>query len=62
MVFYTKKGEEKMKSIKWMLLGNAILMTVILIHLFLEQPFITDFIGLVGLFFIYMGFYPENKE
>lgn len=58
----TKWGYDKMQSIKWILLGNAILMTVILIHLFLERPLLTDFIGLVGLFFVFRGFYPENKD
>ena len=46
-----------MDSIKNMLLGIAILLVTIIVHLFLNDGYITDFIAIVGVFLVIVGYY-----
>lgn len=52
-----------MKEIKKMLLGNAIMLAVIIFHLFyINTALWTDFIGIIGLILVIKGYCAEYKE
>ena len=46
-----------MKGIKFMLLGLAIMLITIILHLFIEIGFFTDLIALAGLLYVLIGFF-----
>lgn len=45
-----------MKSIKKMLLGISFLLIVIIIHLFIQEALISDFISIIGMIVIIQGY------
>ncbi|MCI6668633.1 hypothetical protein [Romboutsia timonensis] len=49
-----------MDSIKKMLLGIAILLLTIIIHLFLNEGYITDFISIIGVILVIVGYYSKD--
>ena len=52
---------KEFNDVKIMLLGIAIILFTIVIHLFLESGLITDFIAIIGLFVVFVG-YKEFKD
>lgn len=50
------------KDIKDMLLGISIILVLIIIHLFIVDPLITDFIGVIGIIFILYGYLSKNTS
>ena len=52
---------QEIKDLKIMLLGIAVILFVIVLHLFLQNGLITDLFALVGLFFVFLG-YREMKD
>lgn len=51
-----------MKGIKFMLLGLAIMLITIILHLFIETGFFTDLIALVGLLYVLISFCFLNRS
>ncbi|MEG1989060.1 MAG: hypothetical protein RR035_07710 [Oscillibacter sp.] len=51
-----------MFTIKTMLLGITIILLTILIHLFIEDGLITDFIAVFGLLFVLVGYFLNDKK
>ena len=49
-----------MKSIKNILIGIAIILLTILIHLFLNDGYITDFIAVIGVILVIGGYYSKD--
>ena len=49
-----------MDSIKKMLLGIAILLLTIIIHLLLNEGYITDFISIIGVILVIVGYYSKD--
>lgn len=54
------KAGEFVDSIKNMLLGIAILLVTIIVHLFLNDGYITDFIAIVGVILVIVGYYSKD--
>ena len=52
----------KDKSIKKMLLGIAIMLITIIIHLFYQDGLWTDFIAIIGFIIIVKEYYSNNKQ
>lgn len=50
-----------MESIKIMLVGIAILLVVIIFHLFITAPLITDFLAILGILFVISGYRFKEK-
>lgn len=51
-----------MNQIKDMLLGIAIILVTILVHLFIEQGLLTDFIAIIGIMFVLDGYFWKNNS
>ena len=51
-----------MKEIKNMLLGIAIMLAAIALHLFLADKLITDFIAMIGLCVVILGYYSKADQ
>lgn len=51
-----------MNQIKDMLLGIAIILVTILVHLFIEGGLMTDFIAIIGIMFVLDGYFSKNKS
>lgn len=51
-----------MNEIKEMLLGIAIILVTILIHLFLEVKLLTDFIAIIGFILVLEGYFSGNNK
>jgi len=51
------KVKLKMQRIKYMLFGVAILFITIIIHQMIEVPLATDFIAIVGLILVCIGYF-----
>lgn len=49
-----------MKSIKNMLLGIAIILIIIIIHLFINNGLITDFLAIIGVILIVKGYFSKD--
>ena len=49
-----------MKEIKKMLLGIAIMLAVIVFHLFMEEGFLPDLIAIIGLILVVSGFISKD--
>ena len=54
------KAGEFVDSIKNMLLGIAILLVTIIVHLSFCQWYITDFIAIVGVILVIVGYYSKD--
>jgi len=50
----------KMEEIKNMLFGIAILLITIIIHQMVEAPLATDFIAIVGLILVCIGYFSKK--
>ena len=50
-----------MNQIKNMLLGIAIILVTILIHLFIEANLITDFIAIIGIILVLYGYFSADN-
>lgn len=50
-----------MKSVKIMLLGIAIILLTISIHLFLQDSLATDLLAIFGFIFIIVGYISNDK-
>ena len=50
-----------MESIKNMLIGLAIILITILVHISIENLFITDFIAVIGLIFVFYGYFSKDN-
>lgn len=55
-------GDEKMKSIKWMLFGMTLLLVTFLIRCMLEDVLYTDFIGIFGVIIVLYGMCKNEKQ
>ena len=55
-------GDEKMKSIKWMLFGMTLLLVTFLIRCMLEDVLYTDFIGIFGAIIVIYGMCKNEKQ
>ena len=55
-----KRGKRLMESIKNILIGIAIILLTILIHLFLNDGYVTDFIGVIGVILVIVGYYSKD--
>ena len=51
-----------MKEIKNMLLGIAIMLAAIALHLFLTDKLITDFIAVAGLCVVILGYFSKANK
>lgn len=51
-----------MNQVKNMLLGMAIILVPILIHLHLEAGLITDFIAIIGIILVLHGYFSGNNN
>lgn len=50
-----------MKEIKTMLLGIAIMLATIVIHLFIADQLFTDFIAILGICIVILGYYSLSE-
>ncbi|WP_312104166.1 hypothetical protein [Lachnoclostridium sp.] len=50
-----------MKAIKNMLLGIAIILAVIIFHLFIEAGLWTDFIAVIGIILVLAGYNSKDE-
>ena len=51
-----------MKSIKIMLLGIAIMIFTIALHIFLVEGLLTDLIVIIGFLFVIAGYYWKDEN
>lgn len=51
-----------MKEIKNMLLGIAIMLAVIVFHLFVADKLLTDFIAIIGLCIVILGYCSKDDN
>lgn len=49
-----------MNSIKKILLGISIILFTILIHLFFNDGYVTDFIGIIGFVLVVIGYMSKD--
>lgn len=49
-----------MQSIKKILLGISVILFAILIHLFFNDGYGTDFIGIIGFVLVIVGYYSKG--
>ena len=55
-------GDEKMKSIKWMLFGMTLLLVTFFILFMLDGALYTDFIGIFGAIIVLYGMCKNEKQ
>lgn len=48
-----------MEEIKNMLLGISIILLVILVHLFITDGLLTDFLALIGIFIVFKAYFNK---
>lgn len=51
-----------MQGIKDMLLGIAIILIVIVFHLFYSDSLVTDFIAVIGLIIVIIGYFSKDDK